>query len=78
MVENKLRFEIGAGGGEFDFADAVAQVQPLALFAGRSEKPRQPAAEAGGLADVRLTVSAEQEDCGRGGERGEEGFVVVR
>jgi hypothetical protein len=78
LVENKLRFEIRPGGGEFDFVDAITQVQALALFARRAEKACQPAAEIGGLADVRLSIAAQQEDCGRDGESGEEGFVVVR
>lgn len=77
LVEEKLRFEIGAGGGEFSLADAIAQVQALALFARRAEKARQPAAEVGGFADVRLAVAAQEEDRGRGWEFGEEGFVLV-
>ena len=77
LVEKKLRFEVGAGDGEFNFADAVAQVQALTLFARRAEKSRQPSAEVGGFADVRLALPAKEEDCGRGGQCGEEGFVVV-
>jgi hypothetical protein len=40
LVQKKLRLEIRSGGGEFDFADAISQIQPFALLAGRPEKAR--------------------------------------
>ncbi len=68
MIQEKLRFEIGAGSGEFNFADAVAKIQPLALFARRAQKARQPAAEISGFADIQLAIAAKEEDGGPGGE----------
>ncbi len=52
LVEEKPRFKIGTGGGVFDGAYAVAQVQALGAFLGDGKQALQTAAQVGGLADV--------------------------
>jgi len=47
------------------------------LFGGLSQEALKPPTEVSGFADVRLAVTAQQEDGGRCGEGGEEGFVAV-
>jgi len=77
LVQEKLRFEIGAGRGEFDFVDAIAQVQAFAMFAGRAEQAPQPPSEIRGLADVRLAIPAQEENGRRRGEFLKEALVFI-
>ena len=78
LVKKELRFKIGTSGGEFDFAHAVTQVQPLALFMGWPEKTHQPASEIRRLADVRLAFASEQENRCRSREFLKEALVLIR
>ena len=78
-IQEKSGFEVGTGGGVFDGAHAVAQVQPAGLFR-RAEEPLQAAAQVGGLADVGLglgIVAAKEEDCRRGRSGGEDFRIAI-
>ena len=84
VVEQQGGFELGAGAGVVDEADAVAEVEALAgdgLAAGvegfgRGEETAEAAAEVGGAGEVGLgggVGSAEREDAGRGGDGAQQG-----
>src|ERR1700722_5502493 len=77
-VQEKSRFESGAGGGELAPTDAIPKIQSSTVFR-RAEEPVQTAAQVGGLADIGLglRIGAAEEENGRGRWSGGEGFGVA-
>ena len=57
--------------------DAIAQIQPFALFTGWPEKTDQPASEIRRLTDERLAFASQEKDCGCGGEFLKEALILI-
>ena len=87
MVEQQRGFEVGAGAGVLDEADAVAEVEAFVgdgltagvELLGRREQAAQAAAEIGGASEVGLGCgfcAAQGEDAGRGGDGAQESIGV--
>ena len=69
VVERERGLELGAGDGEVDAGNAVAQVEALGLGVGRGEDAGDAAAEVGGAGEVGLGLRLAFDCVGRGGRR---------
>src|SRR6266851_2174338 len=80
FVEQETRLEVGAGGGVFDPANAIAQVEFFGALLDRTQQALQAAAQVRRLADVRLSlfVAAKQEHGGSGRGDGEDFGIAFR
>src|SRR5436190_3338938 len=58
-IKQKLRFEVRAGQSEFNLANAVAQVQTLAVLAWEAQQSLQSPAQIRCLADIRFAFSTQ-------------------
>src|SRR4029077_1108668 len=78
LIEDESGFEIGAGQGVLDPADALAQVEALRMLFRSGKQSLQPASKVGGLADIGLGASilAAQKKHSRGSGYGGEDFGV--
>ena len=80
LIKQKARFKVRAGRGEFDPANAIAQVELFAQFGRRTEQTLQAPPQVCGFGDVRLglrIVPAQQKNRRRSRHGGKQ-FNVLR